>query len=56
MITPWFFTTIDNLNYDVDIEKEVRKISQAEPFIAVTGKAGTEAAQYTLFSARIQFY
>ena len=29
---------------------EVCKISQAEPFIAITGKAGTEAAQYFIVS------
>ena len=29
-----------------DIEREVSELSQAEPFIAVTGRAGTEAAQF----------
>ena len=30
----------------MDIEREVGGISQAEPFIAITGRAGTEAAQF----------
>ena len=31
---------------DVDLESETRKAKQAAPYIAVTGKPGTEAAQY----------
>ena len=31
---------------DVDLESETRKTKQAAPYIAVTGKPGTEAAQY----------
>lgn len=31
---------------DVDIDREVSKVSQAEPFIAVTGRAGEENAQF----------
>ena len=30
----------------MDIEREVREISQAEPFIVVTGRPGTEVAQF----------
>ena len=32
----------------MDIEREVGGISQAEPFIAITGRAGTEAAQFLI--------
>ena len=31
---------------DVDLDSEVEKIRQAAPYIAITGKPGTENAQY----------
>lgn len=31
---------------DVELEEEVRSIGQAAPYIAITGEAGSENAQY----------
>ena len=35
---------------DVDLDAETKKIKQAAPYIMVTGKPGTETAQYFIVS------